>query len=233
MHNRALAALLALTACSQGIAQSSGSGDHLGTRWGELRSSRTHDVAFERASDTPFAQAALYYDSLPALSGLRGETASLEHRGLTMTVVDEDGRRLETFESDGRVYVAGSEGQRYRLRVRNRTGRRVEVVASVDGLDVLDGLRASLEKRGYLVEAYGSLDIDGFRRSRDEVAAFRFGGVSDSYAARTGSDRNVGVIGFALFDERGASVADDDGDSERRRFAQPFADDRFARPPSN
>ena len=41
-------------------------------------------------------------------------------------------------------------------------------------------------KRGYIVPAWGSVDIDGWRLSRAQVAAFRFSSVADSYAARTG-----------------------------------------------
>jgi hypothetical protein len=44
--------------------------------------------------------------------------------------------------------------------------------------------------------------IDGWRTSLSEVAAFRFSSVRDSYAGRTGQDRNVGVIGVAFFRER-------------------------------
>ncbi|MEP6654017.1 MAG: hypothetical protein ABJA82_11710, partial [Myxococcales bacterium] len=41
-----------------------------------------------------------------------------------------------------------------------------------------------------------------WRLSHAEVAAFRFSSVADSYAARTGSAREVGVIGVAIFPER-------------------------------
>ena len=66
--------------------------------------------------------------------------------------------------------------------------------------------------------------IDGFRQSRQEVAAFRFGDVSESYAAATGDDANVGVIGVAFFAERGRRPAwrDRDHESARRRDADPF-----------
>ena len=88
--------------------------------------------------------------------------------------------------------------------IRNATDARFEIVASVDGLDVVDGQPADPDRRGYLVEPHGVLSIDGFRTSDEAVAAFRFGRVADSYAAQTGSDRNVGVIGLAIFAERGA-----------------------------
>jgi hypothetical protein len=71
---------------------------------------------------------------------------------------------------------------------------------------------------------YGTLEIDGFRRSEASVAAFRFGRVKDSYAARMGASRNVGVIGVAFFGERGddwgASASYDE--VRRRATANPF-----------
>ena len=64
----------------------------------------------------------------------------------------------------------------------------------------------------------------------EEVAAFRFGAVSDSYAAEMGDDRNVGIIAVALFGERGAVVPWLDHAAARRRGADPFPG-RFAAPP--
>lgn len=117
-------------------------------------------------------------------------------------LVDEAGVPLPTFDHRGRTYVLGAAGARYLVRVRNTSPRRVEVVASVDGRDVVDGRPAAFEKRGYLVEPYGAVTIDGFRLADDAVAAFRFGAVSRSYAARMGDARDVGVIGVAVFTER-------------------------------
>jgi hypothetical protein len=119
-----------------------------------------------------------------------------------LEVVDESGEVLPTFEHRGRTYVLGTLGQRYLLRVRNRSERRIEVVASVDGRDVIDGRPASLDKRGYIVDAWSDVVIDGFRLHRDAVAAFRFSSVPRSYAAQMGDARDVGVIGVAVFAER-------------------------------
>jgi hypothetical protein len=108
-----------------------------------------------------------------------------------------------TFFQGAETYVMGEMGARYTLRVVNHTGRRIEAVASVDGRDVVDGRAADVRtKRGYLVPAWGQVDIDGWRLSRAQVAAFRFSTVAGSYAARTGSAREVGVIGAAIFPER-------------------------------
>jgi hypothetical protein len=116
-----------------------------------------------------------------------------------------DGVPAPTFFHGGGTYVMGQLGQRYTLRIVNHTARRIEAVVSVDGRDVVDGRGADYRsKRGYLVPAYGSVDIDGWRLSQSQVAAFRFSTVADSYAARIGSSREVGVIGAAIFPERPA-----------------------------
>lgn len=108
-----------------------------------------------------------------------------------------------TFQHEGGTFVLGHLGERYTLRVVNHTGRRIEAVVSVDGRDVIDGKPGDWrEKRGYLVPAWGTVEIDGWRISRQEAAAFRFSTVPESYAARTGNAREVGVIGVAIFAER-------------------------------
>lgn len=120
----------------------------------------------------------------------------------SVELLDESGAVLPTFLHQGRVFVLGTLGRRYAVRVRNGSPRRVEVVVSVDGRDVLDGKPASFSKSGYLVDAWGEVRIDGYRLSEASVAAFRFGSVSRSYAARMGDARDVGVIGVAVFPER-------------------------------
>ena len=122
--------------------------------------------------------------------------------GPRIELVDEGTAPLPTYEQDGRRYVLGQMGARYQVHIVNPTGARVEAVISVDGLDAVDGHPANLNKRGYIVPAYGDVTIDGFRTSLDTVAAFRFSSVRDSYAARTRHARNVGVVGVAFFRER-------------------------------
>jgi hypothetical protein len=117
-------------------------------------------------------------------------------------VVDDAGRSLPAFFTpQGQRFVLGALGDRYRIRISNPTPARMEAVVSIDGLDAIDGKPASFGKRGYIIPAFGDAVIDGWRTSLDTVAAFRFSSVRDSYAARTQSDRNVGVIGVAFFRE--------------------------------
>ena len=117
-------------------------------------------------------------------------------------LIDDNMAALPAFFHNGKKFVMGTMGQRYRIRVSNPTSNRVEAVVSVDGLDAIDGQTATTSKRGYIVPAFGTVTIDGFRTSMTSVAAFRFSPVSDSFAGRTGQDRNVGVIGVAVFREK-------------------------------
>lgn len=117
-------------------------------------------------------------------------------------LIDDNLATLPTFLHNGKKFVMGTMGQRYRIRISNPTSQRVEAVVSVDGLDAIDGLTATTSKRGYIVPAFGSVTIDGFRTSMSSVAAFRFSSVSESFAGRIGQDRNVGVVGVAIFREK-------------------------------
>jgi hypothetical protein len=122
---------------------------------------------------------------------------------LYVELEDESGSPLPTFHRRGTTFVVGEFGERYAVRIHNPTGERLEAVVSVDGRDVVSGSRGDYRRqRGYIVPAYGSIRIDGFRRSLDVVAAFRFGDPRDSYSARRGTPENVGVIGVALFRPR-------------------------------
>ncbi|HEX9051353.1 MAG TPA: hypothetical protein VF841_12550, partial [Anaeromyxobacter sp.] len=146
------------------------------------------------------ALAAIAHLAAPAAASARPEVAA--RRGpWSVELVDEGGAVLPTFDHRGRTYVLGTRGRRYAVRVRNGTGARIEVVVSVDGRDAIDGRPSSLAKRGYVVDPWRDVVVDGFRLGEDSVAAFRFGSVASSYAARMGDDRDVGVVGVAVFAE--------------------------------
>lgn len=214
----------------------------LGTQWGETRGSRINMVSFERADRaSPFATAALFYNdeegarAMTASSGFRrtaGGSFSLASGLVSVGLRDEGGRFLTGFVAGGRDYVIGDAGRRYSIVVRNNTSFRLEVVLSVDGLDVMDGKPAAFDKRGYIIDPRGEIDVDGFRQSMSTVAAFRFGSVRGSYTGQKyGDTRNVGVIGVAVFNEEGTSPVPWTPDEiQRRREADPFPG-QFATPP--
>jgi hypothetical protein len=139
------------------------------------------------------ATPARYAESRPLVSSSRGYDVQ----------VLVDGSPAPTFWHAGESYVMGRTGERYVIRVSNHTGRRIEAVVTVDGRDVVDGKTGDYrKKRGYLVPPWDHVDIDGWRLSQSRAATFRFSSVADSYAARMGNAREVGVIGVAVFPER-------------------------------
>ena len=111
------------------------------------------------------------------------------------------GQKLETWRHGGRLYVAGTPGERYAVRLANRSGGRLLAVLSVDGVNAVSGETAAAWQSGYVLDPRQSAEIRGWRKSLEEVAAFYFTALPDSYAARSGSPDNVGVIGVALFRE--------------------------------
>ncbi|MBS0582385.1 MAG: hypothetical protein JSS42_04710 [Proteobacteria bacterium] len=120
-----------------------------------------------------------------------------------LRVIDRDtGATLPTYARDGRVFVAGTPGHRYSVRINNRIGERVLAVLSVDGVNAITGQTASPDQSGYVLDAYQSTEVTGWRKSTSEVAQFNFTALSASYAAKTGRPDNVGVIGVAVFREK-------------------------------
>jgi hypothetical protein len=223
----------------------------LATEWGEARHSQVTSAPFQRAEDSaPFTSAKVFYNDPRGIEAMTGG-APAAHRSmfpvgsghLEVGLRSDEGRFLSGFTVGGDHFVPAYAGQRYVIVVKNRSPGRIEIVASVDGLDVIDGRPAAYAKRGYLIDAYGELEIEGFRTSTSAVASFRFGSVAESYAAKKhGDTRNVGVIGIAAFHERGdgpwrwpAPYAQPRPypyypEADRRLDADPFPQ-RFAAPP--
>jgi len=208
----------------------------LGTEYGEPVQSWVTHVPFERDADVPEVVLSLHYNDTAGVRELaryvgdhrsaRAKVSS-EPGSLVVAIVDARGRMLDATDVDGTRYAIGENGQRYRISIENRGPIRYEVVASVDGLDVLTGDEAEFSRRGYIIEPYSSMMLDGWRTSEATVAAFRFGTVADSYAARRDMSRNIGVIGVAFFPEYGATNF---SELERRHSSRPFGQG-YAPPP--
>lgn len=208
----------------------------LGTGFGEERDSYVSRTGFVRANgNRPSAVDRLYYNDREGIKDMLSHEGGADRRanGLTRManglvsagLKDGSGRWLDGWLAGGRRFIAGERGDRYEIVVRNETRDRMEIVLSVDGLDVMDGRAASFSKRGYIVHPGDTLSVDGFRTSSSTVAAFRFSRVDRSYAAlKHGDTRNVGVIGIAVFSER-------EPEAWRRRGANPFPGSRWATPP--
>lgn len=128
-----------------------------------------------------------------------------------MTVVDRDsGQWLPEYRHRGDRWIAGTPGHRYGVRLENTTGERVLVVLSVDGVNAVSGETAAPSQAGYVLDPWENAEIDGWRKSLDDVAQFVFTDLPDSYAARTGRPDDVGVIGIAVFREARPVGLEDD-----------------------
>lgn len=120
-----------------------------------------------------------------------------------LQVIDRDtGVRLPVHAGGDRQWVAGTPGHRYAVRLLNRSAERVLAVLSVDGVNAVSGETASTQQAGYVLAPWQQMDVEGWRKSLSQVAAFEFTSLGNSYAARTGRPGNVGVIGVAVFRER-------------------------------
>ncbi|HMW16449.1 MAG TPA: hypothetical protein PKN13_01325 [Accumulibacter sp.] len=144
--------------------------------------------------------------SLAILSTVVPLAGSLQaaHAGILvdLEVVDrQSGQKLEVYRHRGQHYVVGAPGHRYAVILRNKTGGRVMTVLSVDGINALSGQTAATGQTGYVLGAWQKAEIDGWRKSLDDVAAFYFTSIADSYAGRTDRPDNVGVIGVAVYRE--------------------------------
>lgn len=137
-----------------------------------------------------------------ALLALSLPCPALARSDIDVEILDRgSGEVLPVYRRHGERYVAGEPGREYEIRLRNRGGGRVLAVTSVDGVNVITGRTAAPLGSGYVLDPWGLVEVDGWRKSMDEVAAFYFTALPDSYAARTGRPDNVGVIGVALFRE--------------------------------
>lgn len=119
-----------------------------------------------------------------------------------MAVIDRDsGQWLPEYRQRGDAWIPGTPGHRYGVRLTNTSSERVLVVLSVDGVNAVSGETADPSQAGYVLSPGQSTDVNGWRKSLDDVAQFVFTDFHDAYATRTGRPDNVGVIGIAVFEE--------------------------------
>lgn len=205
----------------------------LGTTWGEYVSSPMTYTGFERESSRPIGGVAtIWYNDREGIDAMTGKSYvtrnGLERSadGLVEWGIKSGYSTLKNYHWSGRRFVVGQDGARYSVVVKNHGRSRLEVVLSVDGLDVLDGKEASVKKRGYIVWPGQTLEVKGWRSSAHQVASFRFSSVGNSYASlKHGDTRNVGVVGMAVFAEKGIDPWNGySGEAQRRFSASPFAE---------
>ena len=115
-------------------------------------------------------------------------------------------RTYPRFRKEGRYfYVEASKGERYSIQVTNTSNRRVGVVISVDGRNIIDGKKSDLKgrERMYIIGPYDTNTFEGWRTAMDRTNRFYFTEQSDSYAEKVFADASaMGAIAVAVFRER-------------------------------
>ena len=188
----------------------------LGTQLGhEIHDSSKNTHFYRKAAGQPDAMATLHYNDKEGarmMAEMSGKAT--KHRGsfalvpglLDVEVVEGSwggGSAFEHYRAGGKIFVMGDHGSSYSLRLKNLTEHRLEVVISIDGLDILDGRPASVRKSGYVVAAKSTVTISGMKTG-GKLRSLKFGTVADSRAATAfgaAGARNVGVIGMAVYEE--------------------------------
>ena len=149
---------------------------------------------------------------VPAAAGAQ-EMRTWEGPGALVHVsVEVDGQPAPLYpaaDGSGRRYLEARRGSSYAIRLDNRTGQRVGVALTVDGLNVISGLRgapspsAGTPGRMYILDPWGETVVRGWRTSLSEVRRFTFVDESVSYAARTGqANPRMGWIELSVYRER-------------------------------
>ena len=140
----------------------------------------------------------------PALAHPRG--LSETPAALVAVSVELDGQPAPLFpapDGSGRYYVEARTGSRYSVALANRTGRRVGVVLTVDGLNAISGERDAGRGRMYVLDPWQRTTVQGWRTSLREVRQFTFVDERASYAARSGkANEKMGWIEVAAYRER-------------------------------
>ncbi len=177
------------------------SSERLGTQWGVGIDSSVTTVDLRRVSNNPVEMMQINY-SAARQSGRQVKEAMFANGRIGVSVLNDRNSKWSMTQNGKNFYLKGAKGERYQLLYRNYSNKTYEIVATVDGLDVINGSAGSINNAGYVLYPNSTLTIEGFRKSSSEVAAFRFAAAEDSYAANTaaGSIKNTGVIGTAVFE---------------------------------
>lgn len=175
----------------------------LSTKWGESIQSEVQKVEAIRLSKQPYEIAAIHYqDGEPSNNSQKIKWANLDP--INLSVLTESKKIIPLYQIKNNQYsLYGKENERYIIYLNNTDRQKTyEVVVTVDGLDVISGKAASYQNRGYLLRTGEELFIEGFRKSDQQVAAFRFGSPDEGYVnfSTQGDKKDIGVIYVAVFE---------------------------------
>jgi hypothetical protein len=139
-------------------------------------------------------------------SAVRAEGLYEASASLVTVSVQLDGRAASLYpapDGSGRYYLEARPGSRYAVGLANRSGERVGVVLTVDGLNAISGGRDTVRGRMYVLDPWQSTSVQGWRTSLQDVRQFTFVDERRSYATRSGqANEKMGWIEVAVYRER-------------------------------
>lgn len=99
--------------------------------------------------------------------------------------------------------IEAQQGERYQIRVENRSDERLAMVISVDELNIISGKKSYLSPKEsmYVLNPHQTGTFSGWRSGMGHVQRFYFTSAEDSYSARLGRDTQLGYIKVAVFRE--------------------------------
>jgi hypothetical protein len=135
-----------------------------------------------------------------ALGGA-GSVGAIEQGSYRLEVL-VDGRPLPEYAARGIAYIEALRGKEFALRLTNRTGERIAVALSVDGLNTIDARRTTATAaRKWVLAPWQTVTIAGWQTGLATARSFFFTSEESSYGAWLGQRSNLGVIAAAVFRE--------------------------------
>ncbi len=111
---------------------------------------------------------------------------------------------VDSYGIEERSYIVANNGERYSIRIKNRSGERVGVVVAVDGRNIITGKKSWLkyDEAKYVLNPHSSHEYSGWRSGRNRINRFYFTDPGNSYADAWGDHSAMGVISVAVFPEK-------------------------------
>jgi hypothetical protein len=134
---------------------------------------------------------------------------------------------LREYAARGTTYIEALEGREYSIRLTNKSGERIAIALSVDGLSSIDAKTTTATKASkWILGPWETITLDGWQTSGSTARRFFFTTEKDSYGAWLGKTKNLGIISAAVFRERRPDPVPIEMESRRDQSAAPRAEAR-------
>ena len=185
--------------------------EQTGPIWGDGAEKQEEYMDVARISpESPSSVGAIYYSATPP-KGTVVETPAFAQGRISVKIINKEGKIIPIIQSGGDYYIQSVRGEPYTVYFENISNTGYEVVMTADGIDSISGKDGRYSNPGYVLFPGSSMKVKGFRQTRSDYKPFIFYEKLSPYlkGSNEGSDANIGVIGFALFDLQTPKMAKD------------------------